>query len=61
MKIMAIDVGLKRIGVAYTPNESVVVPLPAVIRKNRNQASSDVDKFLKTVGDRYFSYRLSRS
>ena len=47
MKIMAIDVGLKRIGVAYTPNESVVVPLPAVIRKNRNQASKEVSNLLK--------------
>ena len=47
MKIMAIDVGLKRIGVAYTPNESVVVPLPAVIRKNRNQASKEISKLLK--------------
>ena len=47
MKIMAIDVGLKRIGVAYTPNESVVVPLPAVIRKNRNQASKEISELLK--------------
>jgi len=47
MKIAAIDVGLKRIGVAYTPNQSIVVPLPAIIRKNRNQASRDISKLLK--------------
>jgi len=47
MKIAAIDVGLKRIGIAYTPNETVVVPLPAIIRKNRNQASRDVSNLLK--------------
>ena len=46
-KIIAIDVGLKRIGVAFTPNLSVVVPLPAVIRKNRNQAAKEVDELLK--------------
>jgi len=50
MKIASIDVGLKRIGVAYTPDESVVVPLPAVIRKNRNQASKEVSELLKEWG-----------
>jgi putative Holliday junction resolvase len=47
MKIASIDVGLKRIGVAYTPDEKVVVPLPAVMRKNRNQASKEVSELLK--------------
>ena len=46
-RIIAIDVGLKRIGVAYTPNKSVVIPLPAIIRKNRNQAAREVEKILK--------------
>ncbi len=46
-KIIAIDVGLKRIGVAYTPNASVVVPLNAIIRKNRNQAAKEVSDLLK--------------
>jgi len=46
-KIVAIDVGLKRIGVAFTPNASVVVPLSAIIRKNRNQAARDVSNLLK--------------
>jgi len=47
MKIASIDVGLKRIGVAYTPNESVIIPLQAVLRKNRNQASRDISSLLK--------------
>jgi putative Holliday junction resolvase len=46
-RIIAIDVGLKRIGVAYTPNKSVVVPLNAIIRKNRNQAARNVSNLLK--------------
>ncbi len=45
-KIIAIDVGLKRIGVAFS-NSKVVVPLPAIIRKNRNQAANEVKKILK--------------
>jgi putative Holliday junction resolvase len=46
MNIASIDIGLKRIGVAIA-NLSVVTPLPAIIRKNRNQASSEVDNFLR--------------
>ncbi len=46
-KIIAIDVGLKRIGAAYTPNSSVVVPLKAIMRKNRNQAAREVDSLLE--------------
>jgi len=45
-KIIGIDVGLKRIGVAFS-NSSVTVPLPAIIRKNRNQASREVMQKLK--------------
>ena len=40
-RIIGIDVGLKRIGIAFS-NRSVVVPLPAVIRKNRNQAANEI-------------------
>ena len=47
MKIASIDVGLKRIGVAYSPDEKIVVPLEAILRKNRNQASRDVSNLLK--------------
>jgi len=42
MKILSIDLGLKRIGLAISLDENIVTPLPAVHRKNRNQASNDV-------------------
>ncbi|MEO1928451.1 MAG: Holliday junction resolvase RuvX [Nautiliaceae bacterium] len=45
-RIIGIDVGLKRIGLAFS-NGSVVVPLKAVIRKNRNQAANDTMKIIK--------------
>ena len=47
MKIIAIDLGLKRIGLAYSAHKDLVIPLPAVIRKNRNQASDEVRKVIK--------------
>jgi len=46
MKYIAIDLGLKRIGLAYSAHKDIVTPLPAVIRKNRNQASAEVKKVL---------------
>ena len=46
-KYIAMDLGLKRIGLAYSPDGSLVTPLPAVIRKNRNQAASEVKAVLK--------------
>jgi putative Holliday junction resolvase len=46
MKYIAIDLGLKRIGLAYSAHKDIVTPLSAVIRKNRNQASSEVKKVL---------------
>jgi len=46
MKIIAIDLGLKRIGLAITQDGKIVTPLPAVHRKNRNQASSEVRDIL---------------
>lgn len=42
MKIACIDVGLKRIGLAICLQKDIVTPLPAILRKNRNQASRDV-------------------
>ena len=45
-KYLAIDLGLKRIGLAYSAHKDIVTPLPAVERKNRNQASRDVKKVL---------------
>jgi len=47
MKYIAIDLGLKRIGLAYSAHKDIVTPLPAVIRKNRNQASREVKKVLQ--------------
>jgi putative Holliday junction resolvase len=44
MKYIAIDLGLKRIGLAYSAHKDLVTPLPAIIRKNRNQASDEVRK-----------------
>ena len=46
MKYIAIDLGLKRIGLAYSAHKDIVTPLPAIIRKNRNQAANDVKKVL---------------
>jgi len=47
MKCLAIDLGLKRIGLAYSAHKDIVTPLPAIIRKNRNQASDEVKKVIK--------------
>ncbi len=46
MKYIAIDLGLKRIGLAYSAHKDIVTPLQAVLRKNRNQAATDVKKVL---------------
>lgn len=47
MKYLAIDLGLKRIGLAYSGHKDLVTPLKAIIRKNRNQASDEVKKAIK--------------
>ena len=47
MKYIAIDLGLKRIGLAYSAHKDIVSPLKAVIRKNRNQASDEVRRVIK--------------
>lgn len=49
-KILAIDLGLKRIGLAYSPDGTIVTPLPAIERKNRNQASAAVKAVLEEWG-----------
>lgn len=43
---IAIDLGLKRIGLALSYGNNLVTPLPAIERKNRNQAANDVKKVL---------------
>lgn len=44
--IIAIDLGLKRIGLALSYGNGLVTPLPAIERKNRNQAANDVKNVL---------------
>ena len=46
-RIASIDIGLKRIGVATSLGLDVVTPHNPILRKNRDQASKDVDNFLK--------------
>lgn len=46
-KLAAIDIGLKRIGVAISLNVDIVTPLAAILRKNRNQAARDTSNILK--------------
>ncbi len=50
MKLCAIDVGLKRIGVATSVYADLVTPQEPILRKNRDQAANDVDKFLSDNG-----------
>jgi putative Holliday junction resolvase len=46
-KYASIDIGLKRIGCAICVGLNIVNPQEAIIRRNRNQASNDVDAFLE--------------
>ncbi len=50
LKIIAIDLGLKRIGLAYSADKNFVTPLNAIERKNRNQASSAVREIIAEWG-----------
>lgn len=45
MKLLACDVGLKRIGLAIY-KAGIAFPLEPIIRFNRHQAASDLDKIL---------------
>ena len=45
--IISIDIGLKRIGVAFSPDGILSLPRDAIIRKNRNQASSELSSIIK--------------
>ncbi len=47
MKYISIDLGLKRIGLAYSAHKDLVTPLSAVHRKNRHQASAEVKQAIK--------------
>jgi len=50
MKTAALDIGLKRIGVALCLDGSTVLPQDAIFRRNRNQAARDVSRFLEEWG-----------
>jgi len=52
--IIAIDLGLKRIGLALSSGIGIVTPLVAVERKNRNQAANEVKKVL----DEYRAFKV---
>jgi putative Holliday junction resolvase len=47
MRLASIDVGLKRIGVAFCFDNKIVLPQNAILRKNRNQAARDTSTTLK--------------
>lgn len=59
MRYAAIDVGLKRIGVAVSDGK-VIFPQNAILRKNRNQAARDVDAFLKEWKVKYLVVGLPK-
>jgi putative Holliday junction resolvase len=45
--IIALDIGLKRIGVALSLGEGIIMPQNAIIRQNRNQAAAQVRQLLE--------------
>lgn len=47
MKALALDIGLKRIGVALCVDKKIAIPLDAILRKNRRQAVDGVKNLLK--------------
>ncbi|TEY01212.1 Holliday junction resolvase RuvX [Campylobacter sp. US33a] len=47
MKTLALDVGLKRIGVALCVDGKIAIPLDAIMRKNRNQAAKEVQDLIQ--------------
>ena len=48
--IAAIDVGLRRIGIAVSPDGKVALPREAIQRKGRKQAASELMRFLREWG-----------
>ena len=47
MKLASLDIGLKRIGVAFCFDGKVILPQNAIIRRGRKQAANDVSSLLK--------------
>ena len=50
MKIAAVDVGLKRIGLAFCFDGKIVLPQNAIIRKGRKQAAKELAQILQEWG-----------
>ncbi|MCR8678512.1 MULTISPECIES: Holliday junction resolvase RuvX [Campylobacter] len=48
--IVGVDIGLKRIGVAISPDGKIAIPTIPILRKNRNQAARDLDNMLRDNG-----------
>jgi len=48
--IVALDIGLRRIGVALSPDAKVALPQEAIQRKGRNQAAAEVSALLRRWG-----------
>lgn len=46
-RVAAIDVGLKRVGVAISLDGRSALPQQPILRKNRDQAAGEVDRFLR--------------
>jgi putative Holliday junction resolvase len=46
--IVALDIGLRRIGVAISPDGRLVFPQKAILRRGRKQAAAEVDALLRT-------------
>ena len=46
MKALALDLGLKRIGVALCVDKKIALPLKGILRKNRQQAAEEIKKIL---------------
>jgi len=47
-RLAAVDVGLKRIGVAISLDGETAIPQNPILRKNREQAARDLDAFLES-------------
>ncbi|WP_304209034.1 Holliday junction resolvase RuvX [Helicobacter canis] len=48
-KILACDVGLKRIGLAHIV-QGIILPLEPIIRRNRNQAAKELAELVAQMG-----------
>ncbi|WP_456457213.1 Holliday junction resolvase RuvX [Nitratifractor sp.] len=58
--IAAVDVGLRRIGVALSPDGRVVFPKEAILRRGRKQAARELGEFLREWGVRTLVVGLPR-